>query len=214
MEAPLYVLQRMPSRNQCWPGPKNIQRAATYKSCLPGIHVIYFKNYKQNIYWISDRKTPHTPFTADSQTYYKNILSNFIDRRFLSTEQCFSSRFISSDQLSSYFLNVDEVYLGPEVLSILDSENITVADVREIKQTCRSYYIELCKQICTRIDFEDSTLVAIQALNPKKLGESLWPLIRLFPNLVSVYSIQYVSYRMKTCNWINCFTKWTKYYTK
>lgn len=37
-------------------------------------------------------------------------------------------------------------------------ETLSSADIREVKQAPRLYDIELCKQICSRINFEDTTL--------------------------------------------------------
>lgn len=118
------------------------------------------------------------------KAYYKNILSNFIQRKFLSDDTCFTVDFISDVNVLKGFLKVDDIYMGAAAIQILESGTDSQNDAREVKQRCRAYYIELCYQINQRINFEDPTLLAVQALNPKKLGETLMPLIRLFPNLV------------------------------
>lgn len=65
--------------------------------------------------------------------------------------------------------------LGRRHFPLLDVEQTSEADAREIKKGFRTYYLELCKEIRRRIDFNDATLNAVNALNPKQLGESLMP---------------------------------------
>lgn len=99
-------------------------------------------------------------------------------------------------------MKVDDIYMGAAAIQILESGTVSQSDAREVKQRCRAYYIELCNQINQRINFEDPTLLAVQALNPKNLGETLIPLIRLFPNLV-----QECGTNVLECEWRELLTQ-------
>lgn len=114
------------------------------------------------------------------KSHFKLILSKFIKREYLNEHFDFNNEGV----LQPFFLEVDKIHLGPEANKIINSETITAPMAREIKKSCRGFYLELCNQISNRIDFNDSRLNAIQELNPCLLGESLIPLINLFPSLV------------------------------
>lgn len=79
------------------------------------------------------------------------------------------------------FVDVDSIYVGPEA-------SITIAKLPkpekdQFRETCRSYYIEMCRQVLNRIDLNDPVLKALEAIDPKKLGVSIATLWELYPNM-------------------------------
>lgn len=48
--------------------------------------------------------------------YYKNILSNSVQRKFLDNDDCYSVDFVNGTNISELFLKVDDIYLGPEFI--------------------------------------------------------------------------------------------------
>lgn len=81
-------------------------------------------------------------------------------------------------------LEVDKVDLGGKAKILALQKGMSDSALREIKKSCRAYYIELCTQIKARVDFNDPILNAVQIIHPSSLGESLIPLIQMFPNLI------------------------------
>lgn len=68
---------------------------------------------------------------------------------------------------SLLLFNLNDVYIGAKAAIIINKKNISETDVRKIKINCRDYYIELCKQVRSRIKLDDKILVAIQVIDPR-----------------------------------------------
>lgn len=135
---------------------------------------------KINIQFQSEKPNIHI-LLPTIKSYYRNILSNFIKRAHIDDDFDFAN----DKTMLQRFLEVESIYLGPNSNQLIADETVTQAEAREIKKSCRNYYIELCIEIKKRFNFADFTLNAIQLLNPNSLGESVMPLIKTFPNLVN-----------------------------
>ena len=131
-----------------------------------------------NIEYQSEKPRIHI-LLKSIKVYFKTILSNFVKRDLIHNSSL--EQFLIDETV---FDDVEKIYLGPKAALVLSEGNIPVHKINEVKKVCRNYYIELCKQISKRIDFGDKTLTALQILDPENLGESLIPLISIFPNLV------------------------------
>lgn len=102
----------------------------------------------------------------------------------------------------SLFLEVDHIYLGAHAETLIASDVMLKTEKREVKQSCRQYYIELCNQILKRIDFDDSTLLAMEIINPNNFGRTLTQLMKLYPNIVDTTNIEDINneWRMLLCD--------------
>ena len=110
----------------------------------------------------------------------KTILANFIKI------DCITDDLLKTFQIlnKNIFCSVDEIYIGPAAEKVICSYELDEISVREIRKSCRMYYIELVTQILNRIKIDDDVLIALEILNPIKLGRSLIPLLTKFPNLI------------------------------
>ncbi|VEN52684.1 unnamed protein product [Callosobruchus maculatus] len=90
-----------------------------------------------------------------------------------------------------HFLKEDEIYLGAKVQIILNEARdlIPPQALRQFKTKCLSFYITLCNEIRSRIDFSDTTLSVIaDTLDMSKIFSeerlSIRRLVSRFPNIV------------------------------
>lgn len=148
----------------------------TYLSFLG--YVLNITN-KINIEFQAEAPKIHT-LLQTVKMYYKTLLQNFVKPPFIDDLQLHKIDFSNEN----IFLKLNDIYIGAKAAIIINKKNISDSDVRAIKINCRDYYIELCKQVRSRINFDDEVLIAIQGIDPKNLAPSLVPLMMLFPNLV------------------------------
>ena len=143
----------------------------------------YFISYilnitnKINIEYQSEEPKIHV-LLPTIKIYYKTILSNFIKREYIDSVDKID--FSNSD----FYLEMSEIYIGAKAGILLSKGTLKEEKIKEIKKVCCAYYAELCKQISSRIDFEDEVLVAVQSINPKNSVPSLAPLIKVCPHLI------------------------------
>lgn len=121
------------------------------------------------------------------KSLYKTILSNYMTDAAINSVDLNSIDFTNPKN----FLEVDNIYIGANAQNlILNSKSLSVENIREIKKSCRNYYIALCKEIVKRFDFENKILKAMEITDPQNLGPTLLPLMQLFPNLVKETNFQ------------------------
>ncbi|KAE9522887.1 hypothetical protein AGLY_016698 [Aphis glycines] len=97
---------------------------------------------------------------------------------------------------TSYFLPLYDIYLGAEVLNLLNKPEIckNEAMVKDIRKRCREFLITGCRQIKLRFDFDNPILKSLTQLNPKTVFSSkrpttLIPFIQMFPRVVKQLNI-------------------------
>lgn len=97
---------------------------------------------------------------------------------------------------TSYFLPLNDIYLGAEVLNLLKKPEIckNEAMVEDIRKRCREFLITGCRQIKLRFDFDNPILKSLTQLNPKTVFSSkrpttLIPFIQMFPRVVKQLNI-------------------------
>lgn len=82
------------------------------------------------------------------------------------------------------------MYLGPKAGMIISSGHITQVEAHELKKICRAFYIARFVNK-SKVELISMThAIALQSLSPSNLGDSLVPLILLFPNLVPESDIE------------------------
>lgn len=91
---------------------------------------------------------------------------------------------------SSYFLPLNQMYLGAEVLTMLQAPDVTRNEimVKDILERCRAFLIISVKEIKARFDFNNPVLMQLEKIIPKnvlsdKRPTSLIHLINLFPRV-------------------------------
>jgi hypothetical protein len=85
-----------------------------------------------------------------------------------------------------YFLKLPDVYLGIEAEQFINSHKID--QLEPVRVNCLNFYVRLCSEIRSRVDFSDETLNMLEILNPQKVFMSNKPglskLVSRFPNLI------------------------------
>lgn len=82
-----------------------------------------------------------------------------------------------------HWINIDDVYVGANAQVCFKNGKMSSTDVRDIKENCRGYYIELCRQVLARINVHDPVLKSLEIIDPSDLGPSICPLLISFPNM-------------------------------
>lgn len=93
----------------------------------------------------------------------------------------------SIDPNTSYFLPLNDIYLGAEVFNLLNKPEISKneAMVQDIRKRCREFLITGCRQIKLRFDFDNPILKSLTQLNPKTVFSFKRP-TTLIPFIIDV----------------------------
>lgn len=127
------------------------------------------------------------------KSYFQSILQNFTKLDYMNDKNCNYTDFNNSE----HFKEINNIHLGAKAELFIEKSSFSSEEINEIKLNCRNYYIELCCQICKRINFNDQTLNALCALDPNNLSESLIQLISLFPNIAENEDVEEIEEEWK-----------------
>lgn len=114
-----------------------------------------------------------------TRAFLKTVLMNFVKADIVNAAKYLMAEY--ENELN--WLADDDVYVGANVQACFQTEQMPAEDIIEIKKMCRSYYIELVRQVLTRINVHDTNLKSLEIISPAELGQSICPLLLQFPNM-------------------------------
>jgi hypothetical protein len=160
-------------------------------SCLDKqLYLIYFKFLKHILSMVVKLNTFFQAETPKFHIFINNVTSIYktILKFYLRPDIVDSS--IPLHRINpanpDYFLKLPDVYLGIEAEQFINSHKID--QLEPVRVNCLNFYVRLCSEIRSRVDFSDETLNMLEILNPQKVFMSNKPglskLVSRFPNLI------------------------------
>lgn len=135
---------------------------------------------------------------------FKTVINNFIKQDVIKSVEI---------DLIDYnnpinFLKNDQVYLGIYAKDIISKTKLNHFELNEIIENCVNFYVELCRQIKNRFDF-NSNLKCLKIINPNNFingdysNNSVFEILKEFPNFVEETEKQDLDSEFRELNFLN-----------
>lgn len=132
-------------------------------------------------------------------TVYKTFAANFIVRHKVVKN-------VTEIPINNpdYYLPLENIYLGPKCEMYIVNNNIPLKDLNILRTHCLHFYVELLRQIKSRVPFDDEVLNYIKVLDPVNVYnnkfDTLIPILNRFPMLTTDFELTENEWRLlKQC---------------
>ncbi|XP_049294154.1 uncharacterized protein LOC125769464 [Anopheles funestus] len=131
---------------------------------------------------------------GDVSRLYRTILDNFLASEYMADLNELSKVVFSHQNYKA----LEEMFIGTESMLLMEqylqSRTLNQQIATEVRTNILNFYVTLCNQITKRIDLSDPIIVQSARLDPKNIlnrkFESIYPLVKNFPNLVPESELQ------------------------